>query len=73
MMKNVVVVLGAILVLAAIVVFAYDTVAFQPPLMGAETGQGNVNYLIFFSLALGGGGILILVFSVFQWYRKRRP
>ncbi len=73
-MKNALVVLGAILVLAAIVVFAYDTASVQPPLMGTGTSQGaNVNYLAFFSFGLGGGGILILVFSLFQWYRKRRP
>jgi hypothetical protein len=74
MMKNAIIVLGIILVLAAIIVFTYGTVAFQPPLMGTETTQGtNVNYLAFFSFALGGGGILILAFSVFQWFRKRRP
>ncbi len=73
-MKNPIVVLGVILILAAIIVFAYGSVAVQPPLMGTDTSQGaNVNYLAFFSFALGGGGILILVFSIFQWYLKRRP
>ncbi len=73
-MKKGVVAFGAILVLAGIIILAYDNGAVQPPVLGGEIGQGaSVDYLSFFGFALGGGGILILLFSVFQWRGKRRP
>jgi hypothetical protein len=72
-MKKAIVVLGVILVLAGVAILAYDSSVVQPPLLGAESDQGaSVNYLAFFGLALGGGGFLILLFSAFQRYGKRR-
>jgi ABC-type cobalamin transport system permease subunit len=72
-MKKAMVVIGITLVLAGAIILAYDTSLVKPPLLGVESGQvASVNYLAFFGFALGGGGFLVLLFSVFQWYVKRR-
>ncbi len=69
-----VVALGVILVLAGIAAIAYDCWSAQTPVLGGQSGQeASVDYMAFFGFALGGGGFLILLFSVFQWRGKRRP
>ncbi len=73
-MKRTLVVLGALLLIAGTTLVAYDNFAASPPLLGSESGQGaSINYLAFFGFALGGAGVLILVFSFIQWYTKPRP
>ncbi len=73
-MKRILVVLGALLLLSGIALVAYESFNVSPPLLGSESGQiASINYLAFFGFALGGAGVLILVFSFIQWYTKPRP
>jgi len=66
-------VLGVALVLLGAAVLVYENFTTPPPLLVSGNNQGSqVNYLAFFGFAFGGAGFLILLFSFFQWFGKRR-
>ncbi len=74
MKKILVIMLGGSLVLASVAIFAFRNFANYPPLLGSGDGQSpDVDFLAFFSLALGGGGVLILLFAFLQWFGKWGP
>ena len=74
LMTKTLVVVGALLILVGIALITYESFNSGPPVLGAVTGQSTgVNYLAFFGFALGGAGILILIFSFVQWFTKPRP
>jgi hypothetical protein len=72
-MNKILVALGVFLILVGAAVLVYVNLAPQQPLLGSGSSQGaTVDYLSFFGFALGGGGVLVLLFSFFQWYGKWR-
>jgi len=75
-MNKVLVIIGTVLILASATIFAsqnFTTQRTYPPVVSSESGQATtVNYVAFFGFAFGGAGFLILLFSFFQWYGKRR-
>ena len=69
-----VVLLGVSLILISGAILAYKNFTGYPPLLGSGDGQGtNVDYVTFFCLALGGAGVLILLFGFLQWFTKWGP
>ncbi len=69
-----VVLLGVSLILISGVILAYQTLTGYPPLLGAGDGQSTyVDYVAFFCFALGGAGVLILLFGFLQWFTKWGP
>jgi hypothetical protein len=74
MNRTFVVVLGVSLILASGVIFAYENLTSSPSVLGSENGQSaNIDYVAFFAFALGGGGVLILLFAFLQWFGKWGP
>ena len=74
MKKTFVVILGASLILASLAVFAYKYLTNFPPLLSSGNGQNTyVDYATFFGFALGGAGVLILLFAFLQWFGKWGP
>jgi hypothetical protein len=72
-MKRILVFLGVALILASVAVFAYGNLKTSAPLMGSENGQASsVDYVAFFGFGFGGAGFLILLFSLFQYFGKRK-
>ena len=69
-----IVVLGVSLILASVAIFAFENLANSPPVLGSGNGQGrNGDYVAFFAFALGGGGVLILLFAFLQWFGRWGP
>jgi hypothetical protein len=69
-----VVALGISLILASGAIFAYENLTSSPPVLGSENGQNpNEDYIAFFAFALGGGGVLILLFAFLQRFGKWGP
>ncbi len=74
MKKGLVVGLGVSLLLASVAFFTYGRLTENPPYLSSENGQNsNVDYVAFFGFALGGAGILILLFAFLQWFSKWGP
>ncbi len=73
MKKNLTLLLGVCLLIAGVVIFGYRSFSASEPLVSSGAFQqaaGSVDYVAFFGLALGGAGALILVFAVWQWFKK---
>ena len=74
MNKLLVAILGVLLILASIAIFAYDNLTYYPIYTTSENGQTTVvDYVTFFCFGLGGAGVLILVFALLQLFGKLGP
>ena len=74
MKASAVVVLGFTLILISGAILAYKNLTGYPSLLGSEDGQSTyVDYVAFFCFALGGAGVLILLFGFLQWFTKWGP
>ena len=69
-----VVLLGVSLILASVAIFAYENLTSSPPVLGSGNGENtDGDYVAFLAFALGGGGVLILLFAFLQWFGKWGP
>ena len=69
-----VVLLGVSLILASGAIFAYENLTSSLPVLGSGNGQStDGDYVAFLAFALGGGGVLILLFAFLQWFGKWGP
>ncbi len=74
MKASIVALLGVSLILVSGAILAYKSFTTYPPLVGSGDGQStNVDYVTFFCFALGGAGVLILLFAFLQWFTKWGP
>ncbi len=73
MKKSPTVLLGLLLILAGALIYTYSSFTVAPPILTGNSQNTSIDYMAFFSIALGGAGALILLFGFWQWANKREP
>jgi hypothetical protein len=66
--------IGAVVLLGVSLILISGAILAYKSLIGSGDGQSTyVDYVVFFCLALGGAGVLILLFGFLQWFTKWGP